>query len=232
MFNTIYTYLYKTDESTNIPDTISPQSGSKPGVPAPRLESQYRGISQLVNGRVDVEFATVAKNPQVFLNNSSNWDLIRIENRNTLLTGKFTVVSNNNASDAIVDWLVITERNLPRTQRSPTPVDGGSVEIPNVPKMQKPIVTNTQRDLLTELLQKINTKTIENKPIEEPQEKKLKKRQKTDFEKELQKKKNVIMRKISIKEIVQEEKEPEQEISTKSKSKENAIMHKRKVDRK
>ena len=59
--------------------------------------------------------------------------------------------------------------------------------------------TNTQRSLLQEILQRTSIKAIENKPIiDEP---KIKKKEKTEFQKELKKKRNVVLRKISIKGI-------------------------------
>lgn len=234
MYN-LFSYFRGTDQTADVPNNNSPQSGNKPSAPPQRLESQYRGICQLANGRADVDFATGAKNPQVFLNNRSNAEWVHLENYETLLTGKFTIISNNNESNAIVDWLVIADRSL-HTTRKPIVLGEPEIKIQvteeTEPKMKKPVITEAQKNLLQEMLRKVNTKTIEHKvTIDEP---KTKKKEKTEFQKELKKKRNVIMRKISIKEkeyiqeeTTQEEKEvqpEEKEIQPEEKEEEKSLI--------
>jgi hypothetical protein len=195
----IYNYFSK-------PEDAPMQKDTKTGPPIQRLETQYRGVCQLVNGRADIEFAGAVKNAQVFLQNTSNWDLVRIEDRNTLITGKFTIISNNNESTASVDWLAITDRTLNTRPQRPVAQE----EIKEI-KKQKPAVSAAQKDLLTELLQRVNTKAIENRSVEEPQPKK---KEETDFQKELKKKRKVIMRKITVEEEVIKEPRKKLSIST------------------
>ena len=92
-------------------------------VEAPRADLMYRGTVQLVNGKADVDidasskmtnttFSALAKNVDAYFTNNSNWDLVKVENRGLLSTGKFTIISNNLKSNAIINWLVIAERKL------------------------------------------------------------------------------------------------------------------------
>jgi hypothetical protein len=197
MFTNIYSYFSRTEDTTKpvqeeVKSDLSTQYNSVP-------QQQYRGICKLINGKAEIEFSTEVKNPQVFLTNSSNWDLVRVENRETLTNGKFTIISNNLTSNAIVDWLVITDKTLKKIEPEPVKVE----EV----KVEKSAVNNVQSDLLRELLQKMNTKTLENKPLPEIPEKK--KKEKSKFEKDLQERKNIIM----------------------NKKKGNALSHKRKIER-
>ena len=91
-------------------------------VEAPKPRLMYEGTIQLINGKVDVDidatanmtdgtFEKLTTNARIHLTNTSNWDMVKIENRDVLLTGKFTIISNNIESNAIVDWLVIADRN-------------------------------------------------------------------------------------------------------------------------
>jgi len=88
---------------------------------APRADLVYRGNVKLNNGisKVDIDmssnmtsgtFAALSKNPQIWLSNRTNWDLVKIENFETLSTGIFTIISNDDKSDSVIDWLVISER--------------------------------------------------------------------------------------------------------------------------
>ena len=90
-------------------------------IEAPRPDLIYRGSVQLINGKacvdidlaskmVDTTFSKLVKNIQVYLTNRSNWDLIKVEDYDALPSGKFTIISNNEQSNAIIDWLVIAER--------------------------------------------------------------------------------------------------------------------------
>lgn len=90
-------------------------------VEAPKAKLIYNGTVQLTNGRADINiditsgmtdttFEYLTKNALVYLTNGSNWDLIKVENVDVLPTGKFTIISNNTESNAIVNWLVIAER--------------------------------------------------------------------------------------------------------------------------
>jgi hypothetical protein len=94
-------------------------------VEAPRPDLTYRGVVQLVNGKAEVDidlssnmtpgtFSKLIKNPQIFLNNGVNWEMVKIEDSNFLPTGKFTIISINKQSKIIVDWLVIAERVFER----------------------------------------------------------------------------------------------------------------------
>lgn len=90
-------------------------------VESPKSDVIYRGQVQLINGRAEVDidvtagmtdttFSKLTKNHQVYLTNKTknNWDLVKVDDM--LSTGKFVIVSNNDKSDAIVDWLLIAER--------------------------------------------------------------------------------------------------------------------------
>lgn len=94
-------------------------------IEAPRPDLIYRGTVQLINGRADVNidgasnmtegtFSQLTKNVDAYLTNKTknSWDLVKIEDHDILSTGKFTIISNNNLSNAIVSWLVIAERKL------------------------------------------------------------------------------------------------------------------------
>ena len=92
-------------------------------IEAPRANLIYQGTTQLVNGKFEVDidaasnmtattFAKLIKNAQVYLTNKTNWDLIKVEDYGVLPSGKFTIISNNLTSNAIVDWLVVAERNI------------------------------------------------------------------------------------------------------------------------
>ena len=89
---------------------------------APKPDLIYRGTVQLVKGKINIDidsitgmtdtaFSKLIKNPQIHLTNRSNPEWIHLDNYEALATGKFTIISNNNESNAIVDWLVIAERN-------------------------------------------------------------------------------------------------------------------------
>ena len=156
-------------------------------VTAPRFDTQYRGSCLLVNGKAYVEFATSAKNAQVHLCNATGWDLVKVESRDTLSSGHFTVVSNAPESSSIIEWLVIADKNVV------TRVERPKTEPVETKETKKPIHTSVgslQRDIFAELMQKVNTKTLEYKspPIEE------KKKEETPFQKELKEKKSFIMR--------------------------------------
>lgn len=170
MFTSVFSYFSQ-------PETISVSTPlnfitSKTGI-------QYRGSCQLVKGRCEVEINQMITDPtniQTFCNNITNYDLVKIENKNTIQNGKFVIVSQNVESNAFVDFLIIMEKGIP----IPTPVK----EEP--PKPALPI-----SDLHRELLQRISIRPIKNEiePIV------VKKKEKTDFRKELVSKKNAIMNK-------------------------------------
>ena len=92
-------------------------------IEAPRPDLMYRGTVRLVNGRAEVDvdssskmtdttFANLTKNVQAYITvrSNPNKNLIEIENYDVLSTGKFAIISDNNESNATVDWLVIAER--------------------------------------------------------------------------------------------------------------------------
>jgi hypothetical protein len=94
---------------------------------APRPDLIYRGKIQLVDGKADVDidlssrmvdttFSKLTKNIQVYLTNRNNWDLVKVQDYETLPSGKFTIISNNDQSNATIDWLVIAERNMEEIQ--------------------------------------------------------------------------------------------------------------------
>ena len=89
-------------------------------IESPRADLHYRGKVQLVNGRADVDideasnmtsttFSKLTHNAQVFLTSRSR-DPVEIEDYDTLPSGKFTIISSDNQSTTVVDWLVIAER--------------------------------------------------------------------------------------------------------------------------
>lgn len=88
---------------------------------APRADLIYRGRVQLQNGRAEIDidtasnitpgtFAALTIDPHVHITNDVNFDLIRVENQGTVPTGKFSIVSNNPQSNAVVVWLVVAKR--------------------------------------------------------------------------------------------------------------------------
>lgn len=90
----------------------------------PDADLIYRGKAELKDGSADVDIDVAAKmltgtfekltsNPQVYLTNNKNFDLVRVEDELTVPTGKFRIISNNLQSTVIVNWLVIAKRNLP-----------------------------------------------------------------------------------------------------------------------
>ena len=89
---------------------------------SPKADLIYKGTVQLVNGKADVDlditsnmtattFSKLTKNSQVYLTNRTNPDWVKVEDYNTLSTGKFVIVSNDSESNATIDWLVIAERD-------------------------------------------------------------------------------------------------------------------------
>jgi hypothetical protein len=149
----------------------------------PKTGVQYRGSCQLIKGRSEINMGQIMSNPaniQIFYNNITNWDLIRIEDKNTLSSGKFVIISQNLESSAIVDWLVIIERGSP-------------IEIPKNKVEEEVKKERPMTDLHKELLQRLNRRALDNKPID--LEIKPKKKEKTNFRKELLIKKQVIMNK-------------------------------------
>ena len=88
---------------------------------APTADLIYRGIVQLENGQgsVDIDasanmtagtFEALTSNPQVFLTNDTNFDLVKVQDKTQVGTGVFTIVSSNADSSAEISWLVVAER--------------------------------------------------------------------------------------------------------------------------
>ena len=186
MFTGLFSYLSKTEA---VPTVTVPAAVN---YVTPKTGVQYRGSCQLINGRAEIDMGQIMQNPaniQIFYNNITNWDLIRIEDKNTLTTGKFVIISQNLESIATVDWLVIFERSV-------------VVSIPEIkiiePEEKKAMPMSA---LHMELVQRLNRRALENKvsdPIpafDTSVKSKSKKKEKTDFRKELLVKKQAIMNK-------------------------------------
>ena len=90
-------------------------------IEGPNADLIYRGLVTLTNGQAEVNidesskmsqgtFSALVENPQIYLSNTTNWDLVKVLDKSTLITGKFIIVSNNNQSTAEIDWFVIAKR--------------------------------------------------------------------------------------------------------------------------
>lgn len=89
----------------------------------PRPDLVYRGLTNLIDGKADIDidlaskmtaltFSKITKDPQVFLTNRSSSDWVRVDDYDTVHTGKFTIISENQKSTAKIDWLVVAERDM------------------------------------------------------------------------------------------------------------------------
>lgn len=117
-----------TTKSFIIPHPVLPNKTLKHlCLEAPRPDLIYRGQVKLINGKAGVDidtsskmtdttFSKLAKNIQVHLTNRDNWDLVKVQNYDTLQSGKFTIISNNEQSNATIDWLIIAERVMDEIQ--------------------------------------------------------------------------------------------------------------------
>ena len=90
-------------------------------IKAPKADLIYRGNVTLVNGEADIDidlsnnmsdgtFQALSKDPHVYLTNKSDWDLVKVNNYDEISTGKFKIISNNQSSNASIDWMVIATR--------------------------------------------------------------------------------------------------------------------------
>jgi hypothetical protein len=100
------------------PDVAEKKRLIHSSVYAPKCELIYRGSSNLVNGVAFIDlnteckisqgtFEVLCKNPQVFLQNSTNFDRV-IGN---VFGGTLNIQCENNASRATISWMVVAERN-------------------------------------------------------------------------------------------------------------------------